>query len=295
MARSTPATSPAPTPSPTAVFRQFGIARVDGLDELTETAAMFARTTAARRGDAASGAGDGRPLGVCSCTRSPGAPARTWPTCSPDRGPRAARARRRHATGPATVDPALPAGVEPGRQRRSAVHRRAGPPDPRGAHRRSRGRPDHLPHHRGARPHQPAPHHPVRRPRPPRPTSRSSSCGAHPTPATPCTPRCCCPRRCPPSAPSTTAWRRPGIRRPCVPGRLRVRRCRRRPLRSGPCSNGARRRPWSSRCSPVRAPRRAAGQAGAAGLRHRHHHRPPRDVRHRGRPGRHHHRVPRGP
>ncbi len=47
-----------------AVFSQYGITRVDGLDELTETSAMFARTRPPRgwkrRGDH-----DGRPIGVC--------------------------------------------------------------------------------------------------------------------------------------------------------------------------------------------------------------------------------------
>ena len=38
------ATSPAPTPSSSAVFRQFGVTRVDGLDELLETSMAFART-----------------------------------------------------------------------------------------------------------------------------------------------------------------------------------------------------------------------------------------------------------
>ena len=43
-----------------AVFRQYGVTRVDGLDELIDTAALFARTL--RRSAAAR---SGRPLGVC--------------------------------------------------------------------------------------------------------------------------------------------------------------------------------------------------------------------------------------
>ena len=42
--RPTPATSPGPTRSCPAVFRQFGVTRVDGLDELLDTSAAFART-----------------------------------------------------------------------------------------------------------------------------------------------------------------------------------------------------------------------------------------------------------
>jgi acyl-CoA synthetase (NDP forming) len=39
-----------------AVFRQFGVTRVDGLDELTDVAAMFARTQGSRRGTGGGGA-----------------------------------------------------------------------------------------------------------------------------------------------------------------------------------------------------------------------------------------------
>jgi acyl-CoA synthetase (NDP forming) len=45
-----------------AVFRTYGITRVDGLDELTDVAAMFARTRPPRR---QRGAANNRPLGVC--------------------------------------------------------------------------------------------------------------------------------------------------------------------------------------------------------------------------------------
>lgn len=43
-----------------AVFRQFGITRVDGLDELTDVAAMFARTGRSRRGTGKAGAKQNR-------------------------------------------------------------------------------------------------------------------------------------------------------------------------------------------------------------------------------------------
>jgi len=49
------------------VFRQFGITRADGLDDLLDTAAAFART----KSPAATGSGS---------TRSRAVPARTWPT-----------------------------------------------------------------------------------------------------------------------------------------------------------------------------------------------------------------------
>ena len=42
-----------------AVFRQYGITRVDGLDELTDTSAMLARTAPPRRAKRANGTGDG--------------------------------------------------------------------------------------------------------------------------------------------------------------------------------------------------------------------------------------------
>ena len=67
----------------TAVFRQFGVTRVDGLDELLEVSAALART----RPDEAAGVGEAaRRARACASTRSPAAPARTWPTCSPTPG-----------------------------------------------------------------------------------------------------------------------------------------------------------------------------------------------------------------
>ena len=63
-----------------AVFREFGVTRVDGLDELLETSMAFARTKPPgpvdRRGARATGS---------ASTRSPAGPARTWPTWSPRR------------------------------------------------------------------------------------------------------------------------------------------------------------------------------------------------------------------
>ena len=77
-----------------AVFRQFGVTRVDGLDELLEVSAAFARTVGRRRGPS------GR-APACASTRSPAAPARTWPTCSPPPGcalPDLTKRRRRRCT-----------------------------------------------------------------------------------------------------------------------------------------------------------------------------------------------------
>ncbi len=53
-----------------AFFRQYGIVRVDDLDELLETvgAVHAAASVRAVRG--------------CASTRSPAAPGRTWPTCA---------------------------------------------------------------------------------------------------------------------------------------------------------------------------------------------------------------------
>jgi acyl-CoA synthetase (NDP forming) len=48
-----------------AVFRQFGVTRVDGLDELTDIAAMFARTKAPRAWTRRGTDDDARPFGVC--------------------------------------------------------------------------------------------------------------------------------------------------------------------------------------------------------------------------------------
>ena len=120
-----------------AVFRQFGITRVDGLDELQDTAALLSQ---ARAADAPTG---------CASTPSPAAPAPTWPTWPPPAGC-APALDRRDAGGAARVDPRLPAGVEPGRQRRGAVDRLAGPQDPRRDRRRPERRRADLPDHRRA-------------------------------------------------------------------------------------------------------------------------------------------------
>ena len=85
--RRTPATSPAPTRSRRAVFRQFGVTRVDGLDELLEVSAALART----RPDAAPAWAGASGSGRRASTRSRAAPARTWPTCSPPPGLRLPR------------------------------------------------------------------------------------------------------------------------------------------------------------------------------------------------------------
>ena len=78
-----------------AVFRQFGVTRVDGLDELLEVSSR-ARAHPAREAARLGARRRRRP--ACACTRSRAAPARTWPTCSPTRGcgsPTSRRRRRR--------------------------------------------------------------------------------------------------------------------------------------------------------------------------------------------------------
>ena len=62
-----------------AVFRQFGVTRVDGLDDLLEVSAV-ARTHDARKRCRRGRRSSGSP--ACACTRSRAAPARTWPTWS---------------------------------------------------------------------------------------------------------------------------------------------------------------------------------------------------------------------
>ena len=77
-----------------AVFRQFGVTRVDGLDELLEVSAVVrphAARRRCRRGRRSSGSR------ACASTRSRAAPARTWPTCSPPPACASRRSPRRRS------------------------------------------------------------------------------------------------------------------------------------------------------------------------------------------------------
>ena len=117
------------------VFRQYGITRVDGLDELTELAAAFCRTVAPKPGRAAE-------RRVCVYSISGGTGAHMADLCA-DAGLRIVPLVEEDADRAAVDDPRLPAGVEPGRQRRRAFGRRAGPQDPRRHRRRPRDRRRH--------------------------------------------------------------------------------------------------------------------------------------------------------
>ena len=124
-----------------AVFRQFGVTRVDGLDELLETAAMFARTPARRAGRRRV-----RLLHLRRHRRPHGRPGRRRRAAAP--------AARRAPPQRALHDgyPGLPAGLEPGRQRRRARRPTGG-----AARSSTRSSPTRnvdaldLPDHRGAR------------------------------------------------------------------------------------------------------------------------------------------------
>ncbi len=100
-----------------AVFRQFGITRADGLDDLLDTAAAFARTRPA--------AGDGDGVGIYAISGGTGAHMADMVV-----GRRAAppAAHQGDAARPARrADPRVPAGLEPGRLRRPARRRRPRP------------------------------------------------------------------------------------------------------------------------------------------------------------------------
>ena len=112
--------------------------RVDGLDELQDTAAMLAR--------AAPPTGDG----VCIYAISGGTGAHMADLVAAA-GLRLPDLTLETQTRAARVDPDVPAGVEPRRQRRRTVGRRARPQDPRHDRRRPQRRRDHLPDHRRAR------------------------------------------------------------------------------------------------------------------------------------------------
>jgi acetate---CoA ligase (ADP-forming) len=91
-----------------AVFRQFGVTRVDGLDELQDTAAMFART-APPTGD-----------GVCIYAISGGTGAHMADMAAAA-GLQAAEAHRPDPGRAPRGHPLLPARVEPRRLRRPTV------------------------------------------------------------------------------------------------------------------------------------------------------------------------------
>ena len=117
----TPATSPAPTRSRRAVFRQFGVTRVDGLDELLEVSAAFARTQPGE--DSGVGARRRSEPGVCVYAISGGTGAHMADMLA-DAGLRAPRSHQGDASRAARrADPRVPAGVEPGRLRRPAGRR----------------------------------------------------------------------------------------------------------------------------------------------------------------------------
>ena len=95
------------------VFRQYGVVRVDGLDELTELSAAFCRTVAPRKGRAAE-------RRVCVYSISGGTGAHMADLCA-DAGltlPELTAKTRKELRG---LHPRLPAGVQPGGQRRRAL------------------------------------------------------------------------------------------------------------------------------------------------------------------------------
>ena len=202
----TPATSPAPTRSPSAVFRQFGVTRVDGLDELLEVSAALARTrpdevpTWAKRSKRA---GRLRLRDLRRHRRAHGRHARRRRACaSPtSRKDDAADAARR-------ADPRVPARVEPGRLRRPAGRRRARPQDPRRDPRRPERRHPRRPDHRRGRDVQRAVHaRPHRRRADDRQADLRGLGRARRAPTTRTTSGCST-AACPCSARSATAWPR---------------------------------------------------------------------------------------
>ncbi len=101
-----------------AVFAQYGITRVDGLDELTETAAMFARTAAPRDWKHL-GTPRRRPLGVCVYSISGGTGAHMADLLAgagvalPDLAPRTQRALRTWIPGELRVSNPVDSGGPP--------------------------------------------------------------------------------------------------------------------------------------------------------------------------------------
>ncbi len=129
-----------------AVFRQFGITRVDGLDELLDTAAAFARTRPA--------AGDG--VGIYAISGGTGAHMADMVSAAGLRIPPLTKETQRALHD--GLIPDVPARLEPGRLRRPARRRRARPQDPRPARRRPERRPARRPDHGRGGPVQRAVH-----------------------------------------------------------------------------------------------------------------------------------------
>ena len=185
-----------------AVFRQFGVTRVDGLDDLLEVSAALARTRPGRPtgvGEEAAATGHLRLRDLGRHRRAHGRPGRR-------RRPAHPRPHEEVAAGAARrADPELPARVEPGRLRRSARRRRARPQDPRRDPRRRQHRHPHHPDHRRGRDVLRTVHARHHRRRAVDARSRSSSSGARrPAPTTRTTSGCST-AACPCSARSTTA------------------------------------------------------------------------------------------
>ena len=129
-----------------AVFRQYGVQRVDGLDQLLEVSAALARTkppSAAALRRLARGAG-GR---VCVYSISGGTGAHMADLVAAA-GLELPSLTKSSQTAAARVDPALPAGVQPGRQRWRPGARLAWAQDHRDDAGRPQRRPAAVPHHR---------------------------------------------------------------------------------------------------------------------------------------------------
>ena len=201
-----------------AVFRQLGVTRVDGLDELLEVSRLR-RTLLPdlRRPNEGASAGPAAAQrlpawakkkaepGVCVYAISGGTGAHMADMLAAADLRLPPLAKETQQTPARRADPRVPAGEQPGRLRRAAGRRLARPQDPR----RDRRRPEDR-HHRGAdhrrgrrvqRAVHPRPHRRRRRP----PTSRSSSCGARPRAPTTRTTSACSTAGSPCSARSATA------------------------------------------------------------------------------------------
>ena len=154
-----------------AVFRQFGVTRVDGLDELLDVSAALARTRPAKPpawARSEEGPGRVRVRDLRRHRRAHGRHARR-------RRPPAPRPHQADAGGAARrADPGVPARLEPGRLRRPARRRRPRPQDHRRDPRRQERRHPRRADHGRGRALQRAAHARRASKRRRRPTSRSS-------------------------------------------------------------------------------------------------------------------------